>query len=128
MTDFIHHIGLQVTEEDISSFYINVLGCNVLREFTLLKEDAYLIFGILKEVDIFYTQCGNIELELFVDKTPKAATFNHVCIHTDTVVEIVKKAQSAGFNVFTREKNDQSKTYFVSDSNHNLFEMKGNIK
>ncbi len=124
MTDFIHHIGLQVTEEDISSFYINVLGCNVLREFTLLKEDAYLIFGILKEVDIFYTQCGNIELELFVDKTPKAATFNHVCIHADNVVEIVKKAQSAGFNVFTREKNDHTKTYFVSDSNHNIFEMK----
>ncbi len=124
MANFIHHIGLQVIEEDISSFYINVLGCIVLREFTLSKDDAYPIFGIRKEVDIFYTKCGNIDLELFVDKNSKVPTFNHVCIHDDDVEETVKKAQTAGFGVFIREKDDRTKTYFVSDSNHNIFEMK----
>lgn len=115
---------MQVIEEDISSFYINVLGCIVLREFTLSKVDAYLIFNIRKEVNIFYTRCGTIEMELFVDKNPKVAAFNHVCIHVDHVEEIVKKAQTAGFGVFIRDKEDRTKTYFVSDSNHNIFEMK----
>lgn len=128
MTNFIHHIGLQVIEKDISSFYIHVLGCEVLREFTLSKDDAYPIFNIRKEVNVFYTRCGNIELELFVDKNPKVAAFSHVCIHADNFEEIVIKAQTSGFGVFIREKEDHTKTYFVSDSNFNLFEMKGNIK
>jgi hypothetical protein len=124
MANLIHHIGLQVIEKDILSFYMNVLGSSAIREFTLLKDDAFPIFSIPNEVKIVYTQCGNIELKLFIDKKPNVATFNHVCIHADNVAEIVKKAPKAGFGVFIREKADHTTTYFVSDSNHNLFEMK----
>jgi len=124
MENFIHHIGLQVIEKDISAFYMNVLGCMAIREFILSKEEAFPIFNIRNDVKVVYTQCGNIELELFIDKNLKVATFNHVCIHADNVTEIVKNAQTAAFGVFVREKTDHTKTYFVSDSNHNLFEIK----
>lgn len=126
MANLLHHIGLQVIEKDIEVFYINVLDCVIKWDFKLLKEEALQIFKIDKDVDIFYTQCENLELELFVDNKPKEANFNHVCILTDKDVEIVKRAKLGGFRVFTREKKDNTKTYFVSDSNNNIFEIKNN--
>jgi len=39
-------------------------------------------------------------------------------------MEIVNKANAVGFRVYIREKKDKTKTYFVSDSNYNLFEIK----
>jgi hypothetical protein len=128
MTNLLHHIGLQVIEKDISSFYTNVLGCVTKWVFKLLKEDAVQIFNINKDVEIVYTQCENLELELFIDNKPKESNFNHICILTDKDVEIVNRAKMGGFRVFTREKKDKTKTYFVSDSNNNIFEIKNNNK
>jgi hypothetical protein len=123
---FIHHIGLQIVENDLQPFYKKVLSCIILREFILPKEEAFLIFNISNEVKIIYTQCENVELELFIDDKPKEASFNHVCIHTNRADEITNKAQTENFRVFIREKKDGTKTYFISDSNYNLFEIKRN--
>lgn len=124
MANLIHHIGLQVIEKDVTSFYKNILGCIAIREFILSKEDAFSIFNIKKEVTIIYMQCENIELELFIDNIPKEATFSHVCIHTDNAIDIVNKAKNKNYHVFIREKKDKTKTYFIRDSNYNLFEIK----
>jgi len=122
--NMIHHIGLQIIENDLQTFYIKVLGCIPLRTFNLPKEEAFLIFNLLKDIEISYCKCNDVELELFVDNSIKPPTFNHVCIHTDNVMEIVNKANAVGFRVYIREKKDKPKTYFVSDSNYNLFEIK----
>lgn len=124
MANFIHHIGLQIIEKDIQSFYIEVFGCAILRTFTLSGEEAFSIFNLKKEVKIVYTQCENIELELFVDDNLKNPTFNHVCIHSDRVTEIINNAEKKGYSVHIREKQDKTKTYFVCDSNNNIFEIK----
>lgn len=120
----IHHIGLQIVEEDLRLFYQNILGCTIKTEFLLPKEEAFQIFKVDTDVKIVYTQCDSYDLELFIANVPKAPSFNHACIYVPNHSEIAIKAQNAGFNVYVREKNMNSKTYFVSDSNHNLFEIK----
>lgn len=122
----IHHLGLQIIEKDLQPFYFEVLGCKLLRKFNLSKEEAFSIFNILKDVEIIYTRCENIELELFIDNIIKSPSFCHVCLHSHNVMEIVNKAKIAGFHIYIREKKDNSKTYFISDSNYNLFEIKNN--
>jgi hypothetical protein len=63
-------------------------------------------------------------LELFVVNNIKIPTFNHICFHTDNATELINKAKMAGFRLHIREKKDKTKTYFVCDSNYNLFEIK----
>lgn len=124
MENKIHHIGLQITENDLKAFYINVLGCTILRTFEVSSRDALSIFGIPKTVKIVYTQMGNIEFELFLDDTTKTANFNHTCIHTNQADEIANKAKVGGYRVYVRQKSDNTQTYFVSDNNNNIFEIK----
>lgn len=127
MANRIHHIGLQIAEKDLQLFYIDILRCVIIREFNLSKEEAFSIFNLSKAVRIIYTRCEGIEMEFFVDSSAVTQTFNHICIHSDIADEIASKANSAGFRVYTRKKNDNTKTYFISDSNHNVFEIKNNI-
>ncbi|MGC8825245.1 MAG: VOC family protein [Bacteroidales bacterium] len=124
MENKIHHIGLQITENDLNAFYITVLGCKIIRTFEVSSQDALSIFGIPKSVKIVYTQMGNIELELFTDDTPKPVIFNHTCILTNQANEIANKAMASGYRVYVRKKSDNTQTYFVSDSNNNIFEIK----
>jgi len=110
MANQIHHIGLQVDEKDLQSFYIDILGCVIMREFILSKEEAFSIFNLPKAVKIVYTRCEGVEIELFVDSTPFPKTFNHICILSDEANEIASKANLAGFRVYTREKKDNTYT------------------
>lgn len=124
MENKILHIGLQIIENDLNVFYVNVLGCKILRTFKVSSQDALAIFGIPKEVSIVYTQMGNIELELFLEDMTKTINFNHICIQTKQVEEIANKAIVGGYRVYVHKKSDNTQTYFVSDSNNNIFEIK----
>lgn len=126
MANRIHHIGLQIVEKDLQSFYIDILRCVIIREFILSKEEAFSIFNISKAVKIIYTKCEGVEMEFFIDSTLSPKTFNHICIHSDIAAEMASKAISAGFRVYTREKKDSTKNYFISDTSHNVFEIKNN--
>jgi len=120
----IQHIGLQIIEKDLVSFYKNVLGCILSKEFALSEEDTFSIFKISKDVRIIYAQCENIEFELFIDNHIKPPSFNHVCISMSNALEVFKKAEKNGFHAYIREKNNKTQTYFIGDSNHNIFEIK----
>lgn len=117
------HIGLHVLEEDVESFYKGVLNCEIIRSFSLSKEDAYSIFGIKHDTDIYYISCGNVELELFIGGKTETPTFGHVCFQSQEADSINGRAIKNGYNSFLRKRNS-STTYFISDNNHNLFEIK----
>lgn len=117
------HIGLHITEKDIDSFYIDILNCKIERTFNLQPEDSFAIFGIKKEVNILYTSCSGIDLELFIGDKIDSRNFGHVCFQSTEAEKIFKMAKEKGFKTLVRKKNS-SETYFISDSNHNLFEIK----
>ncbi len=119
----IKHVGLQVIEKDVDDFYIDILHLKIDRVFTLTEEETLEIFNMPKGTSIYSGNCVGMELELFISDSPKLPTFGHVCFQTSEVTELAEKARKKGYRVYIRN-NGKSDTYFVSDSNHNLFEIK----
>jgi len=117
------HIGLQVLEEDIKKFYYDILNCELLRIFTLEPENSFLIFKVKEEVKILYTSCSGIELELFITNKPNSPGYGHICIQSSEAEKIAEKSIEKGYQTFIKKRNS-NRTYFISDSNHNLFEIK----
>lgn len=123
MNAIIKHAGLQIVEKDVEDFYIDVMGCQIVSTSYLSKEDAGQIFDIHQEVKILFTICAEMDIELFIADTPRTLTFSHICIHVSSATELVDKARQKGYRVFAR-KRENSETYFVRDSNFNVFEIK----
>ena len=117
------HIALNVSERDVQSFYIDVLKGEITRTFELSQEDSSEIFNINKKVEVSQVSCEGIELELFIGDKSRLPTFAHVCFQSLQAEEIFEKANLNGYHTYVRN-NNSSPTYFVSDTNSNLFEIK----
>lgn len=124
MKSLIHHIGLQVNEEDIKNFYVDVLKFNIVREFFINKDLSNSIFNIKKEVKVIYLKLDNIEFELFIDNNKKYKSFNHICLHYKNIEEITKRAKERNYKVFIKINSNKNNTIFINDSNNNIFEIK----
>ncbi len=123
MSSTLTHIALQVNEKDVDSFYVDVLNGVVTRTFELSREDSAEIFNIDKKVKVLQVSCEGIDFELFVAGDHLSPTFAHVCFHSLRANDIIEKAKLNGYKTFVRN-NNSSATYFVSDTNSNLFEIK----
>ena len=117
------HIALNVSEKDVQSFYIDVLKGEVTRTFELSKEDSSEIFNINKKVQVSQVSCEGIDIELYIGGESQLPTFAHVCFQSLQAKEIFEKAKLNGYHTYVRN-NNSSPTYFVSDANSNLFEIK----
>ena len=124
MLNSLSHIGLQINDKDLKSFYFNILECKVEKEFMLNKEEATNIFGISENIKIVQTKIGNIKLELFVFNKKIQSNFNHICFTSSKSSQIAEKVEKENYKVYIHTKTDNSKTYFISDSNNNIFEFK----
>jgi len=123
MTNTLLHIALQVREKDVNSFYVDILNGKITHTFALSKEDSFEIFNINKNVIVSQMSCEGIDFELFVDNKRLLPTFAHVCFQSLQAKEIFEKAKLNGYPTYVRNPNS-SPTYFVSDTNSNLFEIK----
>lgn len=117
----IKHIGLQVNENDVKSFYEEILHFGNVRSFVLTLENATNIFGIPNETKVLSGKCPEMELELFIHENVSVPTFSHVCFQTHRMTEIISKAKLNGYKTFVLSG---SGTLFLSDSNQNIFEIK----
>lgn len=119
----VKHIGLQVVEADVLNFYEGILGFKSTRSFSLNRNDSNDIFGIDSDVNIIFGNCGEVELELFVSSNPKQPDYNHVCLMVSNAEQLFKLAAQKGYRVFVRQ-GKLGLIYFITDSNHNIFEIK----
>ncbi|MBN2660969.1 MAG: hypothetical protein JXR54_06845 [Tannerellaceae bacterium] len=117
------HIGLQVTREDLSAFYVAILDLKFLYNFKIPAQEAERIFGIFEEVEVIYATSGEIDFELFVSNSDRRS-FNHICIETKGNDLINKITSQSKYKVCIREKVDKPNTYFLTDANNNVFEIK----
>ncbi len=123
LNTMIKHIGLQVIEKDIDAFCVDLLHFKCTRTFVLSEKEANEIFNIKKSVQILSGSCDGMEFELFIDKSPTVPTFTHVGFQTEQAAELAEQAKIKGYSVFIRNSG-KSETWFISDSNYNLFEIK----
>ena len=117
------HVGLQILENDIVPFYEEVMGVVITRTFELNEEESSKIFGISRCVTIISGKLGEEDIELFVDGWSREPSYNHVCFQTSNAEQLFKKADERGYRVYKR-KGHVGITFFVSDSNRNIFELK----
>jgi len=119
--NMIHHIGLQVIKEDVENFYIDLLNFKISKTFLLPRKKSIDIFNVNESPTIVYGTCGDFELELFISKSNVEKTFSHLCLQTENFEEIMEKAKQKGYKVYVHKPNQ---TFFISDTNHNVFEIK----
>lgn len=123
MGNTLRHIGLQVVEPDVQSFYMEVLQFSRVRSFDLSGDVAFDVFGIYKSVNVIFGECAEMTLELFVVDVPQQRSFGHCCFSSRRMAEIEKKAAENGYKTCCRGSVG-NETLFICDSSNNVFEIK----
>lgn len=126
MSNTLIHIALGVKEKDVNSFYLDVLHGEITRTFELSKEVSFEIFSIDKNVKVILVSCQGIDFELFIEYDPLLPSFAHVCFLSGQAKKIMERATQKGYRTYVRSCS--ADTYFISDSNNNLFEIKAKNK
>jgi hypothetical protein len=119
----VKHIGLQVSSIDVACFYTDVLGATIGDSFVLSSADALLIFGIEKQIHVYWCYVHGFTLELFVVDEKIRASCHHICFLTAHAEEIVNRAKHNGYSLYIRKKYETD-TYFITNTLGNLFEIK----
>ena len=119
----LRHIGLQVSQSDVENFYVQVLGGIIENSFVLSPEDGSLIFGIEKQMPVYWLNCNGFIMELFVNEEVTIPNCHHTCFFTPQAMAIHTRAAKKGYSVYIRKKYEQD-TYFIKDNQRNLFEIK----
>ncbi|HBX52526.1 MAG: hypothetical protein A2275_12955 [Bacteroidetes bacterium RIFOXYA12_FULL_35_11] len=123
MINSVKHIGICVKEIDIENFYKKIFNGSVEKTFELKEEQAYSIFRIKKQIKIMQLICEGVSFELFIHDNHSDQGFTHTCILSERAVEIAEKSRDMGYDVYSHN-NHPPETFFIKDSNFNLFEIK----
>ncbi|NOR65355.1 MAG: hypothetical protein GQ468_04995 [Candidatus Scalindua sp.] len=118
------HVAITVSDKkEIEQFYLEILGMQEIKSFTLDKALSMDIFGIEKETAVFQLQKDKLLLEVFLTPGKRDPGFNHICISTNYREEIVNKATRHLYKCI-RLKRENSHMIFVTDHSGNIFEVK----
>ena len=126
MNNGLLHIGLQITEKDLYPFYVDLLHGEIIKTFKLNRDIANCIFSKDKETVVYEVAYKWFTLELFIDHK-SIKTFSHLCIQSEDANKNALQAIEKGYPIFLRKSENNSKTYFIRDTNENLFEIKQTI-
>lgn len=119
------HIALDITENDLQDFYINILGGTIVRQFVLNDSISSSVFQLPKSVDVTILDIKNVQFELFTNSTTNECLpdYKHLCFDMKNGQEIRDKAIAANYMVHERQ-GATGITYFIKDRNNNMFEIK----
>lgn len=117
------HIGLEITAPDLENFYRDILNFEITGHFLLEKETSEQLFGIHQSVDVHYAKKDGYELELFSYPNTLPPNFGHICIQTNRAKDIYDLSLKRGYHAVIQRNRDRE-SYFVKDSNGNMFELK----
>ena len=118
------HIGLAISEiNEITDFYIEILGMKQARTFVLNKTLAETIFGCDIDTPVFLMQKDNFFLEIFIAPLASTKKFAHICLSVEKRELVYAKAKAKGFQC-NRIKRKPHDLIFIRDGSGNIFEIK----
>jgi hypothetical protein len=122
------HVGLgSNSEQDADKFFIELLGLQKTRSFSISEELNEEFFGLKQEQQIIRYGNGEVDFEVFITgNTEKAKDiFSHPCIVIDKRDEFLNKAITLGFPTIKVPRKDSDSYYlFIKDLFDNLYEIK----
>ena len=124
----LEHIAISNNSEKTSDkFFINLLGCEKTRSFTVSSDLTDQFFGVKKDQKIIRYEKDGISFEVFItdDDNHAKDTFTHACLVIDDKEDLINKARLLNFETIkVPRKNDEGYYLFLKDSFRNLYEIK----
>jgi len=119
-----NHVAITINDlSDIKNFYVDILGLEIKKKFTLSKKISSQIFNIEKETEVIVVAKKDFVVELFIADKNDYRNFQHVCITVNDRKQVIQKAQKSNYPC-TIIKRDTSDAVFIKDKSNNLFEIK----
>jgi catechol 2,3-dioxygenase-like lactoylglutathione lyase family enzyme len=119
-----NHVAVTINDlSEIKDFYVNILGLEIIRKFTLSKDISNKIFNIEKETEVTVLGKGDFSMEIFKSDKTSHNDFQHVCITVNNRVKVIQKARENNYPCIII-KRDTSDAVFIRDKSNNLFEIK----
>jgi hypothetical protein len=119
------HIALEIDKSDLDDFYRDILKTEIAEQALLKEETAEQLFGVPQPVKVHYAKGEGYELELFCYRKTFIPTFRHICIESKRARDIYHSSLEKGYRAVKRKNGDRV-SYFITDSNGNMFELKAN--
>jgi len=124
----LEHIAISNNSEKTSDkFFINLLGYEKTRSFTVSSDLTDQFFGVKKDQKIIRYEKDGISFEVFItdDDNHAKDTFTHACLVIDDKEDLINKARLLNFETIkVPRKNDERYYLFLKDSFRNLYEIK----
>jgi len=124
------HVGLgSNSEQDADKFFIELLGLEKTRSFSISAHLNEKFFNIKQEQQIIRYGKGDLNFEVFITENSEKAkdVFTHPCLVIDQRDGFLNKAQTLGFPIIKVPRKESDSYYlFIKDLFGNLYEIKEN--
>ncbi len=118
------HIALTISnKEEIANFYQQVMGMQIVKNFTIEKTLAYNIFAIAKDTPVYLLQNKDFTLEIFINHEQKINSFKHICLGLQNREALFETAERLGYEAIRIER-EKFDLLFIKDKDKNIFELK----
>ncbi len=118
------HIGITIKDEtEVKSFYQDVLGMKIVRQFTVDSALSLQIFEIDRATDVYLLQSEDLFFELFIHDNVTPKNYNHICISSKFRNRLVEKAKNNKYTCIIIKKNNYD-LVFIKDGSGNTIEVK----
>ncbi|MBN1655491.1 MAG: VOC family protein [Deltaproteobacteria bacterium] len=124
----LEHIAVSAnTERDSDRFFVELLGLDKTRAFSITAESAQKFFGVERELRIVRYTNGRLDVEVIVTQDDSRAKdlFTHACLVVEDRDTLERRARSLGLRVIHVPKTGSDTYYlFIKDFFGNLYEIK----
>ena len=115
------------SEEESDKFFVELLGLDKLRTFTVSSDKMNKFFNVNEDHNFIRYEKQDLSVEVIITNKQEGIKdkFTHSCILVENSINLTDKADTMGFKVIKvpREKNE-GYYLFIKDTFGNLFEIK----
>lgn len=123
----IEHIAVASnTEEDADKFFMDLLGFEKTRSFTVDKELTEQFFGVKRDLPIIRYASEYMDAEVLItdDNSKVKDIYTHTCLLVGDRDEFLEKAKQLGFETTKVPRAEKGYYLFMRDKFGNLYEIK----
>jgi len=118
------HVAVTINDlSEIKDFYVDILGLEIIKKFTLSKDISGQIFNIEKETEVTVVGKNDFSMELFKSNKTGYSDYQHICITVNNREQVIQKAKGNNYPCIIIKK-DIADIVFIKDKSDNLFEVK----
>ena len=115
------------SEEESDKFFVELLGLDKLRTFTVSSDKMNKFFNVNEENKFIRYEKQDLSVEVIITNKQESFKdkFTHSCILVQNCINITDKADAMGFKVIKVPREKEEGYYlFIKDTFGNLFEIK----